>query len=95
MDKPSEGLTFKEKYKLCKTWQDKAVIISLYHTIMVFKYPTWTITDTSEHFGVSIGLVSENIKLAKEIDKGNKKLAECKSREDALKHLIKRHYVRE
>ena len=88
-----ENLTFKDKYNQCKTWQDRAICIALYHTIMLTKYPTWTITDTSKHFEVSIGLVSENIRLASEIDNGNKKVSECKYREDALKLIERRRYA--
>ena len=84
-----ERVTFKEKYESIDTWQDKAVLISLYHTAMCLKYKTWTLTDTAQHFGVSIGLVSENIRLAKAIDGPNGiRIMKCETREKALK-LIK------
>lgn len=90
-----KNLTFKDKYKLCKTWQEKANVIYLYHTLMHIKYPAWVITDTASHFEVSIGLVSENIKLANEMDAGNKRVIAAITREEALKHLPKRRYAEE
>lgn len=93
-DSKSEGLTFKDKYNECKTWQDKSICIALYHTAMMIKYPTWTITDTSLYFEVSIGLVSENVRLAKEIDSGNKKIVSAKTREEGLKMIERRNYSR-
>lgn len=89
------SITFKDKYNELSTWQEKAVLISLYHTAMCVKYKDWTLADTSQHFEVSIGLVSENIRLAREIDNGmNNKLMKCASREKALKLLDRRRYPR-
>ena len=91
-----ENITFKQKYNSRGiTWQEKAVLMSLYHTAMLMKYPTWNLGDTAEHFGVSIGLVSENIRLAKEIDKGNMKITLCSYREAALKLMERRYYTRD
>lgn len=74
---------------MINTWQEKAVLISLYHTAMNLKYPSWNLSDTAQHFGVSIGLVSENIRLAKAIDspKLGTKLMKTETRERALKIL--------
>lgn len=97
MGNHSETLTFKDKYSDKNlTWQDKCVLISLYHTIMHTKYPTWTLGDTAQHFEVSIGLVSENIRLAKHIDNplDNKKLMKLETREAGLKYIERRRYVR-
>jgi hypothetical protein len=60
------------------------------------KYKDWTITDTSQHFGVSIGLVSENIRIAKDIDNGrnSEKIMAAKTREDGLKLMERRRYYR-
>lgn len=85
--------TFQEKYAECKTWQEKSTLISLYHTLMLVKYSDWIIHDTALHFRVSVGLVSENIRLAKEIDNNNKKIIDAKTREEALKLLDKRRYI--
>jgi hypothetical protein len=83
-------LTFKEKYNEPNlTWQQKAILIALYHTVMHERYSTWTLRDTAIHFEVSIGLVSENIKLAKYIDnlKYGKKLMKLDTREKGLKYI--------
>jgi len=92
----SEVVTFKQKYKEITTWQEKAVLISLYHTAMCMKYKAWTLQDTAAHFEVSIGLVSENIRIAKHIDstEDGPKLMKCETREKALKYLEKRKYPR-
>lgn len=89
------NVTFKDKYNECKTWQDKAICIALYHSIMSSRYPTWNLNDTALHFGVSIGLVSENIRLAKAIDDGNIRILKSKTREEGLKLIERRHYVRD
>ncbi len=91
----ADNVTFKEQYSKCKTWQEKAILIALYHSIMVAKYPTWNVQDTASHFHKSIGLVSENIKLARAIDEGNKKVIGAATREDGLKMLEKRRYMSE
>jgi hypothetical protein len=91
----SKTVTFKEKYNSGITWQEKAVLISLYHTAMCVKYPTWVIKDTASHFEISIGLVSENIRLAKAIDgPDGPKILKCKTREEGLKFIDRRRYVR-
>jgi hypothetical protein len=89
----SKDLTFKEKYNEPNlTWQEKAVLISLYHTVMLMKYPTWTLMDTAVHFDVSIGLVSENIRLGRFIDTKDygPKLMKCETREKGLKIIERR-----
>lgn len=93
MSESDESVTFKEKYILSDTWQEKALTIYLYHTIMCIKYTNWTIKDTASHFEVSSGLVSENIRLAKEISSGNTKVIRCKTREDGLKLIERRRYA--
>lgn len=92
-----KSITFKEKYnEIGLTWQEKCVLISLYHTAMCIKFKTWTLTDTALHFEVSIGLVSENIKLAKWIDSVEigSKLMQCETREKALKLVDQRKFPR-
>jgi hypothetical protein len=76
-------MTFPEKYLTEKTWHGKVLIMSLYHTAMTLKFKNWTLTDTAKQFNCSIGLVSENLALAKLIDI-NPKIMKCKSRQEAL-----------
>jgi hypothetical protein len=87
-----ESLTFFDKYKQCTTWSEKAICMALYHNLMLSQYPKWNLRDTATHFGISHGLCCENIKLAQEIDKGNKAVINAKTREEGLKHVEKRRY---
>ena len=86
--------TFKERYNSSLTWQEKCILISLYHQIMCIKYHNWTIADTANHFKLSSGLVSENIRLANEMNNGNGSIIECKTRDDALKLIERRRHKR-
>lgn len=43
----------------------------------------WTIRQTASYFGVSNGLVCENLKLAEHIDK----IKGCKNRKEALERI--------
>jgi len=82
-------VTFIEKYQNESTWYGKILIMGIYHTVMCQKYPKeWTLHHTANDFGVSIGLTSENIRLAVALDT-NPGLINCKSRADALDKLNK------
>ena len=60
--------------------------MEIYHLAMCQRQKNWTITKTAKHFGVSIGLVSENLRLAHALHL-NHDLLKCESRQDALKKL--------
>ncbi len=94
-DEP-KNQTFKDKYVTLTSWQEKAVLIALYHQAMCLKFTNWTLMDTSQHFSISIGLVSENIRLARFIDSKEfgSKLMKCETRERALKLIERRKYDR-
>lgn len=79
-------MTFIERYQQEKTWHGKATVMSLYHMAMCHREKDWTIKLTAEHFNVSIGLVSENLRLANAIH-ANSKILKCESRQEALKKL--------
>ena len=79
-------MTFVEKYHIADNWHDKVLIMSLFHTVMSSSDDSWTLSKTAKEFEVSIGLVSENLKLALAIDK-NPKLLKIETRQDALKKL--------
>lgn len=82
----SEPMTFVDRYKKETTWHGKVIVMEIYHLIMTHRMPDWTITRTASHFGVSIGLVSENLKLAKALHNDNN-IFSCDSRQKALKKL--------
>lgn len=57
-------MTFLEKYKSTNKWYERALIMEIYHLTKCHHDKTWTITKTANDFDCSIGLVSENLKLA-------------------------------
>lgn len=79
-------MTFFERYHLEETWYGKVIIIQTYHLAMTHRFPNWTVTLTAEEFGLSISLVSENLKIAERIHQ-NPKILECKSRQEALRRI--------
>lgn len=66
-------------------WYEKISIMSILHLAMCNKKElNWRIVDTATYFGVSKGLVSENLKLSKLMHK-YPQLEKCYSRQNALK----------
>jgi hypothetical protein len=82
-------MTFKERYQKEDTWHGRAMIMEIYHLAMTTRERRWTITKTAEHFNVSIGLVSENLRLAHAMHTDDK-IIKCESRQEALKKLVGR-----
>lgn len=62
------------------------MVMEIYHLVQTQRFKEWTISKTAEHFGVSIGLASENLKLAHAIHL-NAKYLEVASRNEALTKL--------
>lgn len=79
-------MTFTERYQKEQTWHGKAIVMEIYHLTMSHRNKKWTITKTAEHFDCSIGLVSENLKIAHAIHE-NDRILKCQSRQEALKKL--------
>lgn len=79
-------MTFQERYTTEPTWHGRATIMEIYHLAQTIRHKGWTISKTAEHFGVSVGLVSENLKLAEAIHV-NEKILKCESRQEALKKV--------
>jgi hypothetical protein len=71
-------------YVKSKSWKRKIILISLYHNFNCMNEKNWRLSDTASYFHVSLGLVSENIKLFKNWDK----VKNCANRKEALE-LIK------
>lgn len=80
-------MTFLEKYQSEKTWYNKVTVMELYHMTMCYRWKEWTLSKTAEYFEVSIGLVSENLRLAHTIHIDDA-ILKCESRQDALRKLI-------
>jgi hypothetical protein len=76
-------MTFKESYNKAKTWQHRAIIVSLYHNKQLIINKKWRIADSAKYFQVSTGMVSESIKLSERFDE----IGEIESRNEALKRI--------
>jgi hypothetical protein len=68
-----------------KKWHRKAIMISLYHNKMLLKNPKWTLRKTAKRLDMSIGTISESLKLAKAIME-NPEIEKMK-RQDALRSI--------
>lgn len=76
-------MTFIERYEQEKTWHGRALVMEIYHLAMISRVKSWTVTKTAEHFNVSIGLASENLRLAQAIH-DRPSILEVPSRQEAL-----------
>jgi hypothetical protein len=79
-------MTFQERYYQERTWHAKVMVMEIFHLAMTQREPDWTLTKTAREFGVSVGLVSENLRLALLIH-ANEKVLRCNTRQDALRKL--------
>jgi hypothetical protein len=88
-------MNFQQKYDHCVTWQEKVIVMRLYHSVMLHRHTDWSIRKFAQQTGHSSALISENLRLAEALDKFPK-INECKSRQSALdwlkKHDPKRFY---
>lgn len=78
--------TFLQRYHSETTWSGKAIVMEIFHLAMISQDKKWTISQTANDFECSIGLVSENLRLANAIHK-DEKLLTCSSRQEALRKL--------
>lgn len=76
-------MTYKEKYSQCSTWQGRVRVMYLYHSLMRAKFKTHKLEHTARYFSTSTGLASENMRLARNMNRV-KRIA---SRKKALKIL--------
>ena len=79
-------MNFLERYQAELTWHGRVTIMELYHLTMTQHEKRWNLSKTAAHFNVSIGLVSENLRLAKAIH-NNERILKCETRQEALKKL--------
>jgi len=63
------------------------MIMEIYHLTMIVHNKEWNLTNTAIEFNVSIGLVSENLRLA-EAFHIDSKLMKCPTRQEALTKLV-------
>lgn len=76
---------YKEQFDSETDWRKRVLIVELFHLQMLVNNPRWRIRDTARAFKRSVGLISENLELAKHIRNG--KFDDCRSREKAMKIL--------
>jgi len=81
-------LTFFEKYHQTDLWYEKCIIMEIYHLVRSEKNPNWSVKETAHDFQVSVGLVSENLNLAKAMHDDPNVMNE-KSRQRALIYIGK------
>ena len=79
-------MNFRDRYNSEEVWFSKVIVMEIYHLTMRARIKKWTITNTAKYFNVSIGLVSENLKLAEAIHQ-NHALCDISTRQEALKRL--------
>lgn len=79
-------MTFYERYGLEPEWYGKVLVMEIYHLTMRQRRNKWTITDTAKYFHCSIGLVSENLKIARALHQNNE-LVELLTRKEALRKI--------
>lgn len=79
-------MTFQERYDSETTWHGRATVMEIYHLTMSNRFKNWTITKTAHAFQCSIGLVSENLRLAHAIHI-TEDILQCESRQQALRKL--------
>lgn len=76
-------MTYKEALAKEKKWHRRAILINLYHQRMLLKSSKWTLRMTAKRLSISLGCVSENIRLANALI--NSLNLESLSRKEALK----------
>jgi len=76
-------MSIKDEYEKSKQWNVKVLLMNVFHIQRKVEDKKWRIRDTANYFEVSMGLVSENLKLAKQI----KVLKKCSNREEALRKI--------
>lgn len=86
------GISFQERYSSEETWHGKVLVMEIYHLAMSQLYKNWTISKTAEQFNCSVGLASENLRLANAIHT-HQDIVKCKFREQALTNLRKGKYA--
>jgi hypothetical protein len=77
-------MTVQERFDKETDWRKKALIIEFFHSLMMIRHKDkWSVKKTSSAVKKSMGLVSENINIARAIKSGI--LEKCDSRNHALK----------
>lgn len=78
-------LSFLDRYNQSKTWQERVMVMEIYY-YATKDLPEFKLKWMARYFDVSIGLVSENLKLADAIHR-DERFLKIESRNQALKEL--------
>lgn len=89
MSTKEHDFKIRAEYHQTTIWWKKALLIHLYHSSQKVLDRKWNITKTARDLGVSIGLVSEDLRLAELIQTDDSIKTIYKSRLDALSILKK------
>jgi len=94
MEYTGNPLRLKEEIKSERRWNMKCLAIFTYHTLMCATRENkrtykWRVEDTASDLQLSIGFISESIKLAKALGTDDK--LKFMSRDEALKKLRNGH----
>lgn len=79
-------MTHFESYNFADTWQKKVQVMEIYHLAMCHVNKNWTIVKTSKYFQCSIGLTSENLRIA-EVSHKEPNILLCNTRQEAVGRL--------
>lgn len=80
------SVDYRAFYEHQDSWQKKVIAMEVFHLFKCQFTKDWTIEKTAKELGLSVGLVSENLRIA---DRGhlNPKIFDYKTRQEALKHV--------
>lgn len=84
---------FFSRYNEQREWHRKVLVMQMYHALCLHSNKHWKLGDTAKYFGVSIGLVSENLRLAKAFD-DKPEIMKLDSRQKALDAIDRRRFPR-
>jgi hypothetical protein len=79
-------MTHLERYQAAKSWQEKSQVMEIYHLSMGLVHKDWTIAKTANYFCCSIGLTSENLRIA-EMSHKEPSILLCNTRQEAVGRL--------
>lgn len=79
-------MTFLERYQSETTWYGRVIIVEIFHLTMTQRSKEWTIAKTALELGLSVSLVSENLKLAEAMHR-DESLINAGSRVKALRKI--------
>jgi hypothetical protein len=75
-----------ERFKNEKRWKDKCLLLEIIHIKMKQQKKLWRIRDTAKMLNLSVGLVSEDLQLARKLV-DDEEISKCESRNKAIKLL--------